>query len=198
MSRRKQSAPMFVVFALLIGILFIVGGIALIVAYTSDVQAQSEMLYVSIVIIILGVLLIIGGIIGIKVFGNANIGKSDKNVVINFQMEINGNVQQITHPVIIRDVLANLKEGTELNVTLTPEFFGLTSWKFVKIKGYYMSFPTIHKKDKYIQYFTMPNKNVESTLEPFMEVYVEKKAVNTSNLMDMKRYGAVMDYYKLG
>ena len=60
-----------------------------------------------------------------------------------------------------------------------------------------MSFVHVTKKEKTTEYFLMPQASVEDALAPFKEVFEERKAINTANLMSMNRYQAVLEYYKL-
>lgn len=43
----------------------------------------------------------------------------------------------------------------------------------------------------------MPQSSVSIAMSPFNEVFVEHKAIDTSNLISMNRYQAVLDVYNL-
>ena len=146
---------------------------------------------------VLGIALMAGGIYIHKVLGNANAGKKDENIKVAYSITYRGKTQPMETLDLLKAHMQTLVPGEEIVVELTPEYFGLTEWKFIKIKNQYISFVQIHKKDKLISYFIMPHTNADVAIMPLVEVFAEHKAINTANLIDMKRYQSVLEVYKL-
>lgn len=188
MSPRRQDWRAFTILAILVGILFVVIGFNAI---------TGEQIGPGIAFIIMGVGLAIGAVVAVKTFANTNAGKQDNSIVVQYTMLAGGNTTVLTDIAALKSELANLTSNQEILVTLSPEYFGLMSWKFTKLKNQYVSFVQIRKKDKVLEYFIMPNTDVNSAIAPFASVFEEHKAVNTANLIEMKRFQAVCEYYKL-
>ncbi len=152
---------------------------------------------INIFMAVLGVALMAGGIYIHKVLGNANAGKKDENIQVAYAISYQGKTQAMESLDLLKVYMQTLVPGEEILIELSPEYFGLMEWKFIKIKKQYISFVQIHKRDKMIPYFIMPRTSVDEAIKPFAEVFVEHKAINTANLIDMKRYQSVLDVYKL-
>lgn len=194
--RIKRSWSMFLFGAIVFAVIFL--GCSIVMINTAvKTEVPGEFIVMAIVLGLLGIGLLIGCIAAFKMLANTNIGKKDDSIVVQYQMEIEGQIQQLSDAQVLKDELINLPGDKGIKITLSPEYFGLMSWKFIKLKGHYISFVQIRKKDKVLEYFIYPAKDVNKVLEPFLEVFREHKAVNTQNLLDMKRYKAVLEYLKL-
>lgn len=193
--RRKQNWVAFMILACLFGTAMVVLGVVTIVQCIRE--ENTGFILPMVVIVLLGAGLFVGSIWAWKTFGNANIGKKDNSIIVTYQMAMGSAVHSLTDMNRLKDVLADIRSDQEVLITLTPEYFGLMSWKFIKVKDYYISFVDIRKKDRVLSYFVMPNQDLDAALQPFADVFQKHMAVNTSKLIDKKRYEAVMDFYKL-
>lgn len=192
----KRSYSTFKFGAFFVGTAFIVLSIAGII--TGFVEGMDLTLcLISILFFVLGVGLMAGGFYITKVLGNDNAGKIDTSIEVKYDMTCKGETGALETMEALTEAMRNLVPGEEIMVRLTPEYFGLTDWKFIKIKYQYVSFVHVTKKEKTTEYFLMPQASVEDALAPFKEVFEERKAINTANLMSMNRYQAVLEYYKL-
>lgn len=193
---RRRSFRIFKVCAIIGGLTFLgIAGFGIYSGITEEMDATGWL--VNLFIALLGIALMIGGIYIHIILGNANAGKKDNTIQIVYTIIYQGKTQIMENIDILKAYMQSLVFGEEILIRLTPEYFGLMEWKFIKIKNQYLSFVQIHKKDKIVQYFIMPRTNVEEAIKPFMEVFEEHKAIDTSNLIDMKRYQSVLDVYKL-
>ncbi len=192
----RRSFWTFKVCAIFAGVSFLViAGLGIYGGITDGMETEGWL--INIFIAVLGIALLVGGIYIHKVLGNANAGKKDESIQVVYTITYRGQMQTLENINLLKTYMQTLVPGEEIVVRLTPEYFGLTEWKFFKIKNQYLSFVQIHKKDKMISYFIVPHNNINEAVAPFVEVFVERKAVNTANLIDIKRYQAVLDYYKL-
>ncbi len=187
--RKKQDWRLFVIFGALVGLLFVGLGIAII---TSGAEPLAGAAF-----IIMGLALAIGVVAVFKIFANANAGKKDDSIQVQYTMSINGHTEPLTDMPRLIYELENMPNNQEILITLSPEFFGLMAWKFTKLKNQYISFVQLRKKDKIRDFFLMPVQNAENAVTAFAEVFEEHRAVNTSNLIEMKRFEAVCAYYDL-
>lgn len=192
----RRSFWTFKVCAIIVGLIFLGGaGFGIYSGITEGMDATGWL--INLFMAVLGIALMMGGIYIHKVLGNANAGKKDDTIQVVYTIIYQGKTQTMENIDILKAYMKTLVSGEEILIRLTPEYFGLMEWKFIKIKNQYLSFVQIHKKDKIVQYFVMPRTNVEEAIKPFIEVFEEHKAVDTSNLIDMKRYQSVLDVYKL-
>lgn len=192
----RRSFWTFKVCAIIVGLIFLGGaGFGIYSGITEGMDATGWL--INLFMAVLGIALMIGGIYIHKVLGNANAGKKDDTIQVVYTIIYQGKTQTMENIDILKAYMKTLMSGEEILIRLTPEYFGLMEWKFIKIKNQYLSFVQMHKKDKNVQYFLMPRTNVEEAIKPFIEVFEEHKAVDTSNLIDMKRYQSVLDVYKL-
>lgn len=192
----RRSFWTFKVCAIIAGLIFLGGaGFGIYSGITEGMDATGWL--INLFMAVLGIALMMGGIYIHKVLGNANAGKKDDTIQVVYTIIYQGKTQTMENIDILKAYMKTLVSGEEILIRLTPEYFGLMEWKFIKIKNQYLSFVQIHKKDKIVQYFVMPRTNVEEAIKPFIEVFEEHKAVDTSNLIDMKRYQSVLDVYKL-
>ena len=192
----RRSFWTFKVCAIFTGASFLViAGLGIYGGITEGMEPKGWL--INIFMAVLGIALLIGGIYVHKVLGNANAGKKDESIQVMYAITYRGQTHTLENINQLKSYMQSLVPGEEIVVRLMPEYFGLAEWKFIKIKNYYLSFVQIHKKDKMISYFIVPHNNMNEAVAPFAEVFVERKAVNTSNLIDMKRYHAVLEYYKL-
>lgn len=192
----RRSFWTFKVCAIIAGVIFMVGAAFGIYGGITEGMDTTGWL-INLFMAVLGIALMVGGIYIHKVLGNANAGKKDESIQVVYMITYQGKTQTMETMDMLKAYMQTLAQGEEILIQLAPEYFGLKEWKFIRIKNQYLSFVQLHKKDKMIQYFIMPRTNVEEAIKPFAEVYEEKKAVNTSNLIDMKRYQSVLDVYKL-
>ncbi|MBQ7774411.1 MAG: hypothetical protein IJ379_00675 [Lachnospiraceae bacterium] len=188
MSPRRQDWRVFAILGILVGILFVVTGFNAI---------TGEQIGPGIVFIIMGAALSIGAVAAVKTFANTNAGKQDNSILVQYTMIVDGSTTMLRDIASLKSELANLTSHQEILVTLSPEYFGLMSWKFTKLKNQYVSFVQIRKKDKVFEYFIIPNPDINSAIAPFVSVFEEHKAVNTAVLINMKRFQSVCEYYKL-
>ena len=192
----RRSFWTFKVCAIIVGLIFLGGaGFGIYSGITEGMDATGWL--INLFMAVLGIALMIGGIYIHKVLGNANAGKKDDTIQVVYTIIYQGKTQTMENIDILKAYMKTLMSGEEILIRLTPEYFGLMEWKFIKIKNQYLSFVQMHKKDKNVQYFLMPRTNVEEAIKPFIEVFEEHKAVDTSNFIDMKRYQSVLDVYKL-
>lgn len=192
----RRSFWTFKVCAIIAGLIFLGGaGFGIYSGITEGMDATGWL--INLFMAVLGIALMMGGIYIHKVLGNANAGKKDDTIQVVYTIIYQGKTQTMENIDILKAYMKTLVSGEEILIRLTPEYFGLMEWKFIKIKNQYLSFVQIHKKDKIVQYFVMPRTNVEEAIKPFIEVLEEHRAVDTSNLIDMKRYQSVLDVYKL-
>lgn len=192
--RRKQDWRLFVFFGCLCGAGLAYAGIRILLSAIQENQTGGA-LACGIIFIILGIGLAIGATVMVRAFCNVNAGKKDNSIIIQFQMETDGKQQVLLESSVLKNELMNLPEGKEILVTLTPEYFGPVSWKFIKRKNLYVSFVKLHKKDKYREYFIIPEGSIDKALAPFLAVFEQHEAVNTADLIDMKRYEAFSDWF---
>lgn len=187
-SGRRQDWRFFVILAVLGGALLIGLGVMMITKAGT---------VPGICMILLGLALMAGAVVLFKIFFNTNMGKKDESIEVNYQMQWDSGVASLERLEDLKDKLQMLEPGQEILVRLTPEYFGLVSWKFFKKKDQYLSFVTLHKKDKTQEFFVMPTEDVEDAVKHFANVFVDHNAVNTANLIEMKRYQSVLEYYRL-
>ena len=192
----RRSFWTFKVCAIIVGTIFLaIGGLGIYNGITEGADTIAWLFYIFMAV--LGIALMVGGIYIHKVLGNANAGKKDESIRVVYTITYRGTTQTLENMELLKSYMQTLAPEEEILIRLAPEYFGLSEWKFIKKKNQYFSFVQIHKKDKLIQYFIMPRNNIDEAVVPFMEVFEEHKAVNTSKLIDMKRYQAVLDVYKL-
>lgn len=192
----KRSFGLFKLFAFLGGIAFICFDVMGLNAGIEEGLPKSG--YVVFVFIgILGIALLLSAIIMHLYLGNKNKGKKDESIYVSYAVSYRGNTQMLENASQLSKMLGEMHSGEEISIHLTPEYYGLTDWKFIKRKDHYISFVWIHKRNKTIQYFIMPEKYTSIAMNPFIEVFEEHKAINTSKLISMKRYQGVLDVYNL-
>lgn len=184
------------ILAILIGILLIAVSVMVLIS-GADQGNISEVALGAGLIAAIGIFLLAGAVILYRCVGNTNAFKRDDSVEISYSIMIDDRMEPLTDIQFLKEQLLKETPGSEILVELCPEYFGLKSWKFCNVNGLYVSFVQIHKKDKYIQYFTMPREDVEEAVKEFSEVFADHKAVDTSKLISMSRYKAVLEYYKL-
>ncbi len=189
MFRRRRSWKLFTLFGILVGLLFVGLGIAILAA-DAPVAAGAAL-------IVMGVALFVGAIAAFRTFANANAGKKDESINVRYAMHAGDRVQGLTGAATLKYELQNMGDGGEVLVELSPEYFGLMSWKFTRRKGHYISFVRMRKKDKVLEYFVMPNRDVDGAMAPFLKVFEGHEAVDTSILIAMKRFEAVCAYYQI-
>ncbi len=192
----KRSFGLFKLFAFLGGIAFIC--FAAMGLYTGMEEGLPlKGLIVFVFIGILGIILFVSAVAMYLYLGNKNKGKKDESIYVSYAVTYRGNIQVLENASQLSKMLESMYSGEEITIHLTPEYYGLTDWKFIKQKDHYISFVWIHKRNKTIQYFIMPEKYTSIAMNPFIEVFEEHKAINTSKLISMKRYQGVLDVYNL-
>lgn len=187
MLRFKRSFKTFRIAAIFGGIFFIATGIG----------ACKGNLIAGLFIILLGVGLFIGGI-AVAVFLFPRQKEIDESTPINYTVFMNGKPQTMHKPEEIEGAYRNIKAGEELVVSFSPAYSGIISWKFIKIKNQYISFPTLQSKNgEPVTFFTMPMLDVKDAMKQFCDVVVDRKTIDKSTCINMKRYKAVLEFYKL-
>lgn len=187
---------MFIILAAVYGIFFLVmSGFGFYDCITTHEENANWM--IPVLILIMGLALLVGAVFVYVLFCNTNAGKTDRTIRISYEITYKGRTELLISTEDLISHLNVLAEGEEIIVQLIPEYFGLIAWKFIKKNNWYITFVNIHKKDKCVQYFLIPHKDIAELLKPFREVYEEHKAIDTSNLLSMKRYENLLEFYKI-
>ncbi len=190
----KQSALGFTILGTLGGILM--GAIGLINLVSTITSGEGAPVVVGIFFLLLGLGLLAGVYWVAKNLLKTNVVSHDMTG-ITFTMNIGGQTQTLADEGMFRNTLLNMKDDEELLVTVNPAFQGLVSWRFTRKGMYYISFVTLQKKDKCKEYFIVPEKDINEAIAPFLEVFVDHKAVDFTKCIEMKRYEAVLEYMRI-
>lgn len=194
--RGKRSFKMFKLLASMVGVFFIV--LSCMAIYECiETGADTTHWFIYIFFIMLGLALIIGAFFIHKLLRNDNAGKVDSTIKVSYHITYQGKTQPLENIAILTNHLNQIAADEEIIIRLTPEYFGLTDWTFIKKCNWYFSFVHIRKKNKLVQYFIMPRTDIAEVLKPFKEVFEEHKAIDTSNLISMDIYQNVLEFYKL-
>lgn len=154
MFRKARSYDTFKVVAIFLGLFFIIIGIG----------ACSGNLIAGIFIILLGLGLSVAGIL-VEAFLFSHQKRIDASFPLNYSVYLNGQPLPISAPEQIAATYGRIQPGEELDVFFSPPYADVVSWKFIKIKNQYLSFPTLQgKNDQLVTFFTMPQSNANTTI----------------------------------
>ena len=194
-SSRRQSMPIFCVLSILFGGFMVAfGGYGL--YQVLSMEHTNDVVFGIGFMVLMGLVLLITGIcLTVSNYSSRKKIKADEE--IQYKLVTTGRICDIKDANELVNAVSQLASGEELTVSITPACGGVTEWKFIKIKKQYISFPTIEKNGKSTQFFIMPKSDLNDATKMFVELMRDRKGVDKSELISMKKYKSVLAYYKL-
>jgi len=193
----KRSWPMFWIGAFICSPVFIFIGVAIIVNKVKGEDIPTGAVVFAALSIIVGLTLLIAAICTLVAL-KGHQTKLDKSAIVTYTVTYNDKSFILNGIDDLYEAIFNLKDKESLLIKPSQVYGGLSLWEIQRNQNWIFSFVTIQKKNgKEQKYFVMPKKNATEVARPFIDLYMDNKTLDYSQLIDMKRYNAVLEYYKL-
>ena len=194
--KQKQDWRLFLIFAILVALLLIFLTVNAVMAGIEN-GFSNDTIGLLILGTVLTLIAIAGVFWGVSTFCNLNAGKRDASMNVQFLMSVGGQEQPLTDIEVLRNEMLSNPNGEDIIITLSPEYYGLASWTIVRSNGWYINFVIMHKGDKFVTYFICPFSNIDVAINDFRNVFVNKEAVDTSVLSNMRHYKGSLEVFHL-
>lgn len=188
--------PLFCIMSTLIGGFMVgFGGYGLFKVLSENPDEQTAIYGIGFMVL-MGLILLIAGIcLTVKNYSpRQKVADKEEST---FKMVTKAGTRDIKDANELISAVNSLVSGEEVMVYISPVCGGIKEWKFKRIKNQYLSFPTVEKKGKIKEYFTMPTSNINDATAMFVELMRDGRSVDFGKLIDIKRYSAVLEVYKL-